>query len=68
VPRAARAAALVKPRVAIPIHWGTFHPRYARRGPWFSEPGREFAAQVAAVAPDVEVRVLAPGESTSVEA
>jgi L-ascorbate metabolism protein UlaG (beta-lactamase superfamily) len=63
--RAARAAALIQPRVAIPIHWGTLHPRFARRGAWFSAPGEEFAAQVAAVAPDVEVRVLSPGESTS---
>jgi L-ascorbate metabolism protein UlaG (beta-lactamase superfamily) len=65
--RAAQAAALIQPRVAIPIHWGTLHPRYARRGTWFSSPAREFAAQVAAAAPDVEVRVLGPGESTSVE-
>jgi L-ascorbate metabolism protein UlaG (beta-lactamase superfamily) len=63
--RAARAAALIQPRVAIPIHWGTLHPRFARRGAWFSGPGQEFAAQVAAVAPGVEVRVLSPGESTS---
>jgi L-ascorbate metabolism protein UlaG (beta-lactamase superfamily) len=66
--RAARAAALLRPRVAIPIHWGTFHPTYARRGRWFSDPPHEFAAQVEAVAPSVEVRVLVPGESTSVSA
>jgi L-ascorbate metabolism protein UlaG (beta-lactamase superfamily) len=63
--RAARAAVLLQARVAIPIHWGTFHPVYARRGAWFDEPAREFEAQVAAVAPGVEVRVLAPGESAS---
>jgi L-ascorbate metabolism protein UlaG (beta-lactamase superfamily) len=65
---AARAAALVQARLAIPIHWGTLHPRTARRGAWFSDPPREFAAQVAAVAPGVEVRVLAPGESTALPA
>ena len=64
--RAARAAALLRPHVAIPIHWGTFHPAYARRGAWFSDPPLEFAAQVAVVAPSVDVRVLMPGESTSV--
>jgi L-ascorbate metabolism protein UlaG (beta-lactamase superfamily) len=64
--RAARAAVLLRPRVAIPIHWGTFHPAYARRGAWFSDPPLEFAAHVAAVAPSVDVRVLMPGESTSV--
>ena len=66
--RAARAAALLEARVAIPIHWGTLHPRHVRRGEWFSEPAAWFAAQVAAVAPEVEVLVLRPGESASVEA
>jgi L-ascorbate metabolism protein UlaG (beta-lactamase superfamily) len=66
--RAARAAALLRPRVAIPIHWGTLHPTYARRGAWFTDPPHEFAAHVAAVAPSVEVRVLEPSESTSVSA
>jgi L-ascorbate metabolism protein UlaG (beta-lactamase superfamily) len=60
---AARAAALIGPRLAIPIHWGTFHPFVVRRGPWFSEPPRTFAAEVAALAPAVKVRVLEPGES-----
>jgi len=64
--RAARAVELLRPRVAIPIHWGTFHPTYARRGPWFTDPPREFAAHVEVLAPSVEVRVLEPGESTCV--
>jgi L-ascorbate metabolism protein UlaG (beta-lactamase superfamily) len=68
VPRAARAVALLRPRVAIPIHWGTLHRRGMRLGDWFSGPGDQFAAQVAAVAPGSEVRVLRPGESTTVEA
>jgi L-ascorbate metabolism protein UlaG (beta-lactamase superfamily) len=66
--RAAQAAALLGARIAIPIHWGTLHPRHVRRGEWFSKPAARFAAQVAAVAPEVEVRVLRPGESTSVAA
>ena len=66
--RAAQAVALLRARVAVPIHWGTLHPRLTRRGEWFSSPGEQFAAQVAAVAPDSEVRVLRPGESTSVDA
>ena len=63
--RAAQAAALIRPRIAIPIHWGTIHPTWAKPGAWFSEPAARFEAQVAAVASGVEVRVLAPGESTS---
>jgi L-ascorbate metabolism protein UlaG (beta-lactamase superfamily) len=64
--RAAEAVALLRARVAIPIHWGTLFPRLTRLGDWFSGPGDKFAAQVAAVAPESEVRVLRPGESTSV--
>jgi L-ascorbate metabolism protein UlaG (beta-lactamase superfamily) len=66
--RAASAARLLQPRIAIPIHWGTFHPAYARLGAWFTEPPHDFADHVAAVAPSVDARVLTPGESTSVSA
>jgi L-ascorbate metabolism protein UlaG (beta-lactamase superfamily) len=62
---AGRAAALLHPRIAVPIHWGTFRPRTTRAGTWFSEPPAEFAAAVAELAPEVEVRVLEPGESLS---
>lgn len=67
-PRAARAVALLHARVAIPIHWGTLHPRLTRRGDWFTAPAHDFAAQVAVVAPGSEVRVLRPGESTCLAA
>jgi L-ascorbate metabolism protein UlaG (beta-lactamase superfamily) len=61
--RAARAAALLSPRVAVPIHWGTLYPAgLARLRPRpLSQPPREFAARVGTLAPRVEVRVLAPG-------
>ena len=65
--RAARAAALLSPRIAVPIHWGTLYPfglAWLRPGP-LREPPREFAAQMRALAPQVEARVLAPGEATS---
>lgn len=64
--RAARAAALLRPRVAIPIHWGTLA---SPRAPWVDDPqrpAREFTQQAAAHAPDVEVRVLPPGGSTEI--
>jgi L-ascorbate metabolism protein UlaG (beta-lactamase superfamily) len=61
--RAAQAAALLRPRVAVPIHWGTLHPRTRPRGAWFTDPPREFAAQVAELAPEVEVRLLSPGDA-----
>ena len=61
--RAARAAALLRPRVAIPIHWGTLA---GPRVPWRDDPGmpaREFERLVGVHAPGVAVRILAPGES-----
>jgi L-ascorbate metabolism protein UlaG (beta-lactamase superfamily) len=64
--RAAEAARRLQPRVAIPIHWGTFLPigTLRRHGRRLHEPPREFARLASEVAPDVDVRVLEPGEST----
>ena len=60
--RAARAAALLRPRVAVPIHWGTL----ARPLVWWraepAMPAHQFAEKVAEHAPGVAVHVLAPGE------
>ena len=60
---AAKAVALARPRIAVPIHWGTFFPVGLRRvrGRALVDPPHEFARHVAALAPEVEVRVLAPG-------
>jgi L-ascorbate metabolism protein UlaG (beta-lactamase superfamily) len=68
--RAARAAATIAPRVAIPIHWGTLAlPRWLRRGhPDRTAPAMRFAALAAQSAPEVEVRVLEVGEHTSIAA
>jgi L-ascorbate metabolism protein UlaG (beta-lactamase superfamily) len=60
--RAARALVMLQPRLAIPIHWGTFRPIY-KRELYRPDAGREFAELASSVAPDVEVRVLQPGES-----
>lgn len=64
--RAARAAAILSPRLAVPIHWGTYLPLgLARRhGRLLTDPPRDFARCCADLAPRVEVRVLAPGESS----
>jgi L-ascorbate metabolism protein UlaG (beta-lactamase superfamily) len=59
--RAARAAALLRPRIAVPIHWGTLAPPGGR--PADPEaPAREFERQAACRAPEVDVRILSPGE------
>jgi L-ascorbate metabolism protein UlaG (beta-lactamase superfamily) len=62
--RAAEAAARIRPRIAVPIHWGTLFPigRARKHGHLLHDPPREFAAQVAELAPEVDVRVLSPGE------
>ncbi len=61
--RAAQAAAIIAPGVVIPIHWGTFAlGRPLRRPADPGWPARHFAALAGAYAPEVEVRVLEPGE------
>jgi L-ascorbate metabolism protein UlaG (beta-lactamase superfamily) len=59
---AAEALRLLRPRVAVPIHWGTFRPVYLRGRPPADAP-REFARHAADLAPEVEVRILQPGET-----
>ena len=59
--RAAQALALIRPRIAIPIHWGTYAPWRRPRG--LDTPARAFAQIAATVAPAVDVRVLRPGQS-----
>jgi L-ascorbate metabolism protein UlaG (beta-lactamase superfamily) len=67
--RAAQALTLLRPRVAIPIHWGTYSPLWVRAGYRANQDaGREFQRQAAAVSPEVDVRVLVPGETVSVPA
>ncbi len=62
---AARAAAVIKPRIAVPIHWGTLHPvglswmRPSTR----IDPPHQFAQLVRRMAPDTTVRVLPNGGS-----
>jgi L-ascorbate metabolism protein UlaG (beta-lactamase superfamily) len=66
--RAARALVMLEPRVAIPIHWGTLGLPLGLARPADPErPAREFEALAARTAPQVEVRVLAPGEHTTVD-
>ena len=66
--RAARAAALLSPWVVVPIHWGTLYPLgLARLRPEpLRSPAREFATWMRELAPQSELRVLAPGAATSV--
>ncbi|HEU0249101.1 MAG TPA: MBL fold metallo-hydrolase [Solirubrobacteraceae bacterium] len=64
---AARALAALQPRIAIPVHWGSLLPlglarRHRSR---LGDPPRRFAEHAARLAPAVEVRILAPGDTTT---
>jgi L-ascorbate metabolism protein UlaG (beta-lactamase superfamily) len=68
---AAQALTRLRPRVAVPIHWGSL--RYP--GPsslweqvaFLNAPPVAFAQHAASLAPNTEVRVLKPGEWTAVK-
>ncbi len=58
---AAEALRLLRPKLAVPVHWGTYRTPF---GPApTDEPAREFARAAAERAPSVEVRVLPLGGS-----
>jgi L-ascorbate metabolism protein UlaG (beta-lactamase superfamily) len=63
--RAAEALGRIRPRVAVPIHWGTYAPWRAPTGD--AAAARRFAELAGSIAPTVEVRVLRPGESYELE-
>jgi L-ascorbate metabolism protein UlaG (beta-lactamase superfamily) len=61
---AAEALTLIRPKIAVPIHWGTYYPlTSALRFPpaFLTAPGRAFVRAAAEIAPDVEVKTLPVG-------
>jgi L-ascorbate metabolism protein UlaG (beta-lactamase superfamily) len=68
--RAAQALRLIRPKIAIPIHWGTFAPVGMHFHPWqfLIRPPLEFQEHASVLAPDVDVRILEPGESLDLDA
>jgi L-ascorbate metabolism protein UlaG (beta-lactamase superfamily) len=62
--RAAEAVRRLRPKIAVPIHWGTYRPLHrSARAAFLTEPAVAFARAVATAAPDTDVRVLRPGET-----
>jgi L-ascorbate metabolism protein UlaG (beta-lactamase superfamily) len=62
---AAEALLLLRPKVAVPVHWGTFRAPF---GPRLDDrAAREFASVAARLAPEVEVRILQIGEALSLK-
>ena len=69
---AAEAVALVRPRVVVPVHWGTLapaglaslpNPLRARMRRLLVDPPHSFAAEVAARGLDTRVAVTRPGDA-----
>jgi L-ascorbate metabolism protein UlaG (beta-lactamase superfamily) len=61
--RAAESLTMLRPRAAIPIHWGSFAPLGMRwfRPRFLSSPPFDFADHASELAPDVSVHVVRPG-------
>lgn len=62
--RAAQALTMLRPRLAMPIHWGTFLPfGYAWLKPGFlTHPPHAFKRHALDLAPDVGIHIVPPGE------
>lgn len=62
--RAAHALTLMRPRIAVPIHWGTYRRiGLADDAALLRVPAESFARLARAVAPEVDVRILPVGGS-----
>lgn len=75
--RAAEAVGLLRPRIAVPVHWGTLAPAGMPRWPGrlgarmrrlLVEPPHRFAAAVAAAGHSTDVPVTAPGGDVRLDA
>ena len=65
---AAEALRLLRPRVAVPVHWGTYLRIGLSRDPAaLREPAERFKRLAGELAPEVDVRILAPGERLALD-
>jgi L-ascorbate metabolism protein UlaG (beta-lactamase superfamily) len=66
--QAARAIGLIKPKMAVPIHWGSFYPFLLNRilPQFLVDPPEIFASFVSETSPQTEVKILPPGESLKI--
>jgi L-ascorbate metabolism protein UlaG (beta-lactamase superfamily) len=65
--RAAETLRLLEPRVAVPIHWGTYVAPLGAARPSGPPSARGCLCRArSGAAPAVEVRIVDPGESTNV--
>ena len=68
--RAAEALRLLRPRIAVPIHWGTYAPLGfgCLQTALLADPVTEFRGHAAELASEVEVRVLDLGGTLHLDA
>jgi len=68
--QAAEALMLLQPKVAVPIHWGTFLPigRYRRYRALLHTPVERFRLRAAELAPETRIELLEPGGSLVIPA
>ena len=66
--QAAQALKLIKPKIAIPIHWGSLYPVFLKTilPRFLVEPPELFASFAQKSAPEVSVKIINPGESLSI--
>jgi len=64
---AAEALSLLRPRIAVPIHWGTYRRLgLSRDALVLREPAEQFARLAAELMPEVEVCLLPVGGSVDI--
>ena len=68
--RAAAALRLLRPRLAVPIHWGTYYPLWPGRSlpAFLTEPIKAFRWYAEELAPSVGLRVLPVGGRLELDA
>jgi L-ascorbate metabolism protein UlaG (beta-lactamase superfamily) len=67
--QAAEALSLLRPRMAVPIHWGTLRPLHvSRNAAYLHDPPHEFARRARETARGTRVIVVTPGDSLDIDA
>lgn len=67
--QAAVSLQLIRPKVAIPMHWGTFAPFGLQWHKWsyLIRPPLDFQEHARSLAPDTDVTILEPGEALDLD-
>ena len=63
--RAATATSLIRPRLVVPMHWGTYAPEDGRRRVprWFHDPIERFDQELTEVGERDRLQVVEPGDT-----